>query len=200
MPSDWTSRERNSVRYGYRWSAGDADDCTNDAYSIVRASIDGLAAMGINLAAAPGYSAEYFGALASALEGGPNAARNAAASSECRRLAASAPGTPVSTLGLQTIVWSAYYFQGNAGEVGAGFPELVSLPADTVAPAMGSSAPLPTNGQFNDSVCRAPTPRRDLTPVRGWTPNVLLVLGVIVAGTLVINAINAGTTRGRRTR
>lgn len=194
MPSDWTSNQRNSVTYGHRWPDGTVDRCTNDAYSIVRASLDGLSQMGIVSPGSPVLSSGYFGSLASALETSRLASRNSVFADACRDASVFPPGTPIQVNVLRSIVWSAYYFVGNGGETGVGSPENVVLPDDTVPPRAGAALPLPTNGQFNDSAC---IPGGASTPggVAGWAQNPLLIIGLIGAGTLVVNAINAKAPR-----
>lgn len=201
MGADWTSAQRNAVGYGYRWPSGAVDHCANDAYSIMQASLDGLGQMGVVVAAAtPSFSAEYLNALAGALDSSRDAARNASYATACRATAAAAPGTPVPAAVLQAVLWSAYYFEGDNGATGAGTPASVVLDQPLVAPAVGATVPTASNGQFNDAFCTPGGAAPPGAPVAGWSPNVLLVLGLIVGGGLVVNAINARTPRGKSPR
>lgn len=202
MGSDWTTGSRDAVRYGYRFDDGTTMTCANDAHSIVDISRDGIAALGYStpeVAFSPG----YLTALSNAVRAGRDPL-NVPFADAVARDAAATPGSQVSPETLKAVVWAAYYFQNNSGVVGYGTPQNVILDEPVTYPTVGTSPPPSDNGQINDANCSGITARPTPGAVPGWLGNPLVVLGLIVAGAMMVNALNqrAPTIKeiGRRSR
>ncbi len=118
---------------------------------------------------------------------------------------------PISAGTLQTGLWigKGYYSGVIAGSgatgYGVGSPDEVSIPTSAVMPSMDIAPPVPTNGVSSGAVCNvAPIAVDTLVPVNQpvvpFTPNVWLVLGVIVVaigGALVLSR-DVPITEGER--
>lgn len=195
MGSDWTSPLPNSVRFTHQNSDGTTTTCTNDGYSIVRDSLTGMNDFGHGtdqVAFAPG----YLSALAAAVRAGHDP-RNAAYADAIERDAAAPPGSLVSPETLASVAWVAYLMwdhdtlSGTRDIVpGYSSPANVSFDQPVIAPAVGTSPPPSANGQYNTNVCGSLAARPTPGGVAGWASNPLFVLGMIVAGAFVVNALN----------